>query len=229
MRKIIGKYRNELLSIPLSSKNEEKIRENVHLITTNISLDLKKGKIKDNDPEICSVISDCLNRLKKLQIMTIAETKEIELFNCRIDLFLAEICAAADLILSLKNKRVKFSVTPVLSALCPPLLRDAVLILIAGAAKDNNRILLTIRKSRSQILIITETAKNSIDRDTDDLYTVNHIMTLHGGNMFFSQSKNKFKAILSLPIINGNYNEYPMPDFAEYVCNKVSPVRIMLE
>lgn len=228
MREIISRYRNELLSIPLLKENEEKIRETAQLIITNIRLNLKNKEIKEDNPEINSAISECLTRLKKLRMITIDNTKEIELFNCRLDLFLSEISNACDLILSLKNKRVLFSAVPVFTAMCPPLLRDAVLVLISRAAQSNKRINVSLNKTRSRILIIIEAAKISIDPDSDSLYTVNHIMKLHGGNLFFARSKLKFKAVLSLPIVNGGYDEYPVPDFAEYVCDKMSAVRILL-
>lgn len=237
MLKRLLKIQNELEKLPLNLENETNIRESLQILINEIYL--KKNKCSDNEAkELKKIETKCLKKLRKLQNIIICECDKISLSRCRVDMLILEICCACDLLLSFKNCRVTLSLPdyPVETACCPPHIRDAVLNLISTAACENGRVHVNLRIARSQILIsikgnspfLWEFIKNSINRKHSSLYTAFHTMKLHGGKLWFQLSKHSFKSVCILPIVSGDYEKYSIPDFSEYVCDKLSPVRIGL-
>lgn len=237
MQKRLLKIQNELKNIPITSENELKLREMLHLLMTEIYL--KKNKCSPREAkELKNLEIECLTALHELQNFLICECSQISLLRCRVDMLILEICCASDLLLSFKNCRVTLSLPdyPVETACCPTFIRDAVLNLISLAASENGCVHVNLRITRSQILIsikgrkpfLWKSVEDSMCRKQGSLYTAFHTMKLHGGKLWFQISKQSFKSVCVLPIIKGDYEKYSIPDFSEYVCDKLSPVRIGL-
>lgn len=231
------KIQNELENTPITSENETRLRESLQILMTQIYL--KKGKCSSNEAKTLNKLeNECLTKLKELQNLLICECDKISLLRCRIDMLTLEVCCACDLLLSFKNCRVTLSLPdyPVETACCPAFIRDAVLNLISAAATENGRVHVNLKIIRSQILIsikgnspfLWESVNDSINRKQGGLYTAFRVMKLHGGKILFQLSKNSFKSVLVFPIVDGDYEKYMIPDFSEYVCDKLSPVRIGL-
>lgn len=225
MHEIITRHYRELLSIPISSENEQLIRETVQLLAAEIGFIKNLGS---GENSLKYIYGGCLEYLRKLKIHIINDTKTLDYFACELDLYLSEIIYASDLILSLKNKRVLFASSPAKINCCPSLIGSAVLILISLLSQNNPSVNVNTRETTANVFINVESTKIIIDQNKDDLFAVQHIVKLHGGKIICAFFKNHVKFTLSLPKIKGDFEKCTIPDFSVCACGMFSGVQIIL-
>ncbi len=221
----------------INDTNEKELREKINALFLHARLCKDSISSEEELFTLLQIMNACRKKLRSMNNYSLSKLKVCDYKSFDLEYFLEDIFVAADLMLSSYGKRIEFESTSEKSefALCPEVVFAAVLNLISNAAiyskgemiaarmnSNNGRAFIEIESEGG---LSYERLRAAYKRDGSGVNCVDNAAKLHCGAFLIADCDGITRASLMLSSMEAqSTGVYKIPDFTDYICDRLSPM-----
>ena len=232
---------DNICKIEISGKTEHIIRNKISQLTESIHRQVENVCRSSELEELKTAQRECLLILKKLQNTILLERDSSSLVPQKYNLnsFLYDLCSAADIVLCSRGCRIRADISdvPLYVTFEISSLQTAIYNILASIAqhiKYRSEIRISIEENLSEISIrfsatVKDTRNMSNIFHSISMTAASHAAKIHRGSLFYGTANGKLCCALNISKHLNAIDESTVivpPDFADLMCNRLSPMYI---